>query len=93
MESIPPTEATYRERAVALERAADGGAYVAMTAGMITDHPDSDLLPSMLLRAAAFQLDGGRADLARSTLEGLIRRYPGDPVADIARERLAELLK
>jgi membrane associated rhomboid family serine protease len=51
--------------------------------------PDSALIPRALWTAAEAQARGGRADLARQTLEHIIARFPMDPIAEQARRKLS----
>ena len=58
---------------------------------LIHHHPASPAMPRALLAGAQAQEDEGRPDLASVTLQNLIARYPLDPLADMARKRLADL--
>ncbi len=58
---------------------------------LIHHYPNTPAMPRALLAGAQVQEDEGRPDLASVTLQNLIARYPLDPLADMARKRLADL--
>jgi TolA-binding protein len=68
-------------------------ARVAVDAAKLLLHtfPQSPTVPRALLLGARVQEQEGRPDLARATLQGIVGSYPNDPVADVARRRLAQL--
>jgi len=59
--------------------------------GLIRQHPQSARVPRALWDAAEIQARGGRSDLAQGTLRTLVNRFPADPFAQRAHERLASL--
>jgi hypothetical protein len=90
------TELGLSERALlasieAAERAAD--AQVVIDAAKLLVHlfPESLYVARVLVRVAEHQLAAGRPDLARATFEYIVTHKPHDPVAQLARQRLAEL--
>ena len=61
---------------------------VSLVRTLMSTHPTSELVPRAMWDVAQIQQRAGREDLARATLEGLIERYPGDPFAIQAKQRL-----
>jgi hypothetical protein len=76
----------------AADRSSDSQVVVDAAKLLVHGYPESAYVPRVLTKAAEQQLVSGRADLARSTLEYLATRYPHDPLAQQARQRLNELL-
>jgi predicted Zn-dependent protease len=58
---------------------------------LIHTHPNSPTVPRALLLGARVQEQEGRPDLARATLQSIVGTYPMDPVAEVAKRRLAQL--
>jgi hypothetical protein len=90
------TELALSERALlasieAAERAGD--AQVVIDAAKLLVHlfPESLYVARVLIRVAEHQAAAGRPDLARATFEYVVTHKPGDPVAQLARQRLVEL--
>ena len=54
-------------------------------------HPTHARVPDALYRAALLQIDLGRTDEARSTLQRIINTYSGELIATLAQERLEEI--
>ncbi len=86
----------WSERALALltvagERLRDTQVVVDATKLLLQAFPDSSLLPRALFATAHCQLEGGRPDLARATLQHLTRTFPMDAVAGLASQKLREL--
>ena len=77
--------------AEAADRSSDSQVVVDAAKLLVHGYPESTYVPRVLSKAAEQQLVSGRADLARSTLEYLVTRYPSDPHAQAARQRLSEL--
>ena len=55
------------------------------------DSPDSSKAPDALLKRGICELELGRAETARATFEQVIRRYPEDGAARLAREQLRRM--
>jgi hypothetical protein len=75
----------------AADRSSDSQVVVDAAKLLVHGYPESAYVPRVLTKTAEQQLVSGRADLARSTLEYLATRYPNDPLAQAARQRLSEL--
>jgi predicted Zn-dependent protease len=58
---------------------------------LIHTYPQSPTVPRALLLGARVQEQEGRPDLARATLQNILGTYPMDPVAEVAKRRLAQL--
>jgi tol-pal system protein YbgF len=54
-----------------------------------TTWPDSAKAPDAMLNIASSQAETGQARAARETLQALVKKYPGTPAADQAKQRLA----
>ena len=66
----------------------DGALCARVAMLLVKEFPASALAPKMIWDVAVAQEQAGRRDLARQTLEQLVRRYPSDPFAQRAREKL-----
>lgn len=60
-------------------------------AAVDNDSPDSSKAPDALLKRGICEIELGRAEAGRATFEQVIRRYPQDPAARLAREQLQRL--
>jgi len=89
--SLEWSEKTLVNVLIAGDKVKDKRVVVDATKLLIQHHPNTPAMPRALLAGARVQEDEGRPDLARVTLENLIARYPLDPLADMARKKLAEL--
>ena len=76
---------------VAADKTGDGRAALDVTRILLRDYPMSSLLPRAFMSSAQVQITEGRPDLARSTLENLIARFPYDTLAVQAKKKLNEL--
>jgi len=56
---------------------------------LLASWPDSVKAPDALLNIASCQAEMGATRTARETLQALIKKYPGTPAADQAKQRLA----
>jgi TolA-binding protein len=87
------TELSDRALLVVAQAAAgldDAELAIAVVRDMMDRHPRSSLLPRALWDTAQVQSRARRDDLARKTLEHLVARYPDDPFARQAEQRLHE---
>ncbi len=73
------------------EQAREGRVVVDTTKLLLKDFPQSSTLPRAFMSSAQVQLDEGRPDLAKRTLENLLARFPHDSLAQEARRKLREL--
>jgi hypothetical protein len=73
------------------EQAREGRVLVDTTKLLLKDFPQSSTLPRAFMSSAQVQLDEGRPDLAKRTLENLLARFPYDSLAQEARRKLREL--
>jgi hypothetical protein len=76
---------------IAGEKTQDGRVIVDVTKLLLRDFPQSEMLPRAFMSSAQVQINEGRPDLARNTLQNLIARFPFDPLTAHARRKLAEL--
>ncbi len=60
-------------------------------AAFIARSPDSTRAPDALLKKGISEFELGRAANARATLEGVVRRFPQNDAARLAREQLARM--
>ena len=56
---------------------------------LLVSWPTSPKAPDALLNIASCQSEMGDAKAARETLQALVKKYPGTPVAEQAKQRLA----
>ncbi len=90
-------EAEWTERTLALltvagDKLRDAQVVADATKLLMQAFPHSGFLPRALFATAHCQLDSGRADLARATLQHLTITFPMDAMAGLAEKKLRELL-
>jgi TolA-binding protein len=56
---------------------------------VLTTWPDSAKAPDAMLNIASCQAEMGATRTARETLHTLLKKYPGTPAAEQAKQRLA----
>ena len=56
---------------------------------LLASWPDSQKAPDALLNIASSQAEMGQTRMARESLQELLKKYPGTPAADQAKQRLA----
>jgi tol-pal system protein YbgF len=56
---------------------------------VLASWPDSAKAPDALLNIASCQAEMGEVKVARETLQSLLKKYPGTPAAEQAKQRLA----
>lgn len=76
---------------LAADRVSEGRVVVDVTKMLLHSYPESPALPRALYASAAVQHCEGRPDLARTTLESLVARFPRASLTPMARKRLLEL--
>lgn len=89
-------DAEWSERTLALltvagDKLRDAQVVADATKLLMQAFPGSGFLPRALFATANCQLDSGRADLARATLQHLTVTFPMDAVAALAEKKLREL--
>jgi hypothetical protein len=85
------SERALRNVLLAADRTADSRVVLDATKLLLTQFPNSGVLAHALFASARVQCVEGRPDLARSTLQTLLNRFPRDPLAMEARRKLLEL--
>jgi tetratricopeptide (TPR) repeat protein len=85
------TEQSLQQVLMAAERVSESRVVLDATKLLLHQFPQSPVLAQAFYASARVQQAEGRPDLAKTTLQNLINRFPRDPYAEEARRRLLEL--